>query len=440
MGMGNNGNQTPTSCVLAIKIHDLPEAALRQHLAPFQNFDDNFNMFIQTKKQLAFVQFPNLEASQQCLDFINSGNISAPSNRALTAQYSTRQEVTKRDDQPMHQSNNNGPIMTDGGMINTMSGNNMGNGGQGTNFIHSGVKRALDGNMLNNASAVVGLPFGNGAKRPNNNGMSSQTQFMPFTSSPPQPVQQGCVANTASPVLCIKGDLAEEEMLVFLQELAQNNELPLPIDLMRVNGKNMCFVQYSSVQDAKNVLDHFSKNEYQTASNTVMMAAFSKRRSIERTAKSGQSIINHAGDMGTINSGSHTPSVAKKEADPSKVLIISLKAHGGQHYSLTAENILVPFSRYGMVQKVVVFTKKDKNTSEILGVEREMLQALVQYSTIEYAQLARERMDGQDVGEFRLMVRYSERAEIDVQRNCEKMRDFSNPWLDDGEQGGQVVL
>jgi len=433
MGMGT---QTPPSCVLAIKIHDLPEPQLRQHLAQFQNFDDNYNMFIQTKKQLAFVQFPNLELSQQCLDFINAGNITAPSNRAVTAQFSTRQEVTKRDDQPMmmHQ-NTNGPIMTNGGMINTMSGNNMGSG-QGTNFLHSGVKRALDGNMMGNASAVVGLPFGNGAKRPNNNGMTSnQFVTMPSSFSQPQPVQQGCVTNTASPVLCIKGDLAEEEMLVFLQELAQNNDLPLPIDLMRVNGKNMCFVQYSTILDAKSVLNHFSKNEYQTASNTVMLAAFSKRRTIERTAKSGQSIINHAGDMGT----STTPSVAKKEADPSKVLIISLKPHGGQHYSLTAENILVPFSRYGMVQKVVVFTKKDKG-SEVLGMDREMLQALVQYSTIEYAQLARERMDGQDVGEFRLMVRYSERAEIDVQRNCEKMRDFSNPWLDDGEQGAQVVM
>merc|ERR1712167_389262 len=82
--------------------------------------------------------------------------------------------------------------------------------------------------------------------------------------------------------------------------------------------------------------------------------------------------------------------------------------------NVTAENMLLPFSRYGVVHKVIVWSKQDKTD----------VQALVQYAEPKYAQYALEEMDGTHIGEFKVMLKYSEKQEIEVNANNERCRDF----------------
>lgn len=360
--------------VLAIKCHELTEQALRAHLGQFQNFSDNYPLFIQNSKQIAFVQFPSVEASQLAHDYINSGAISVPSGRQVTAQYSNRASVTM------------GNNRSDGNTAGMMTG-------------LSGLKRDHSTMM---SSGLLGT------------GIGPLGQIGSFES--PMLAQSNNHNSEPSPVLCIKTDISEEDMHRFLNELHTSHGLPAPVEIMRLNSKNMCFVQYDNLLDAKLILEHFQTSQYHTETNTLMAATYSKRRRIERPANRTGTTQN-SDTAGVTHSGGNKP-----EAEPSKVLIVSLRPNSGKSFALTADNFLVPFSKFGMVQKVVVFN----NTAD-----SEILRALVQYSMIEYANLAREKMDGQSMGEFRLMVRYSERSELEVTRNSQKMRDFSNPWLEE---------
>lgn len=358
--------------VLAIKCHELTEQALRAHLGQFQNFSDNYPVFIQASKQIAFVQFPSVEASQLAHDYINSGAISVPSGRQVTAQYSNRASVTM---------GNQRPDANTAGMMPL-----------------AGIKRE-------HSTMMSGMLGGMGPL-----GQIGSFEAPMLANSPNN--------NEPSPVLCIKTDISEEDMHRFLNELHTSHGLPAPVEIMRLNSKNMCFVQYDNLLDAKLILEHFQTSQYHTETNTLMAATYSKRRRIERPANKTGTSAGGADTAGVTSGGGPT----KPEAEPSKVLIVSLRPNSGKTFALTADNFLVPFSKFGMVQKVVVFN----NTAD-----SEILRALIQYSMIEYANLAREKMDGATMGEFRLMVRYSERPELEVTRNSQKMRDFSNPWLED---------
>lgn len=189
----------------------------------------------------------------------------------------------------------------------------------------------------------------------------------------------------------------------------------------------MCFVQYATIQDSRKVLNHFVAANYVTPTNFQMTAHFSKRKFINRSDKQQRNapppVIVPEKEIPVIQAvRSHV------EAKPSKVLLVTLRPVNGNQLTVTAENMLLPFSRYGIVHKVIVWGKKDKTD----------LNALVQYSSLEYSAYAKEKMDGITIGEFKAQIRYSERAEIDIAQNNERMRDFSNPWLSSSDMPPRV--
>lgn len=367
------------SKVLAVKVHDLSEQDLRQAVLSYQD-TDNFPVFVQAKKQLAFVEFPSIDHSTRCLEYINQGSIMTNNGKTVSAEMSTRQKVTL--DGEYQKGSSNGPQFHTSNNIRSIVNNNP-LAVFNTGSVNTGVKRQRD------------TLFGN-------NGFDSVPKRMPAIGITDHEV-------SPSPVLCIKSDLEYEDLHQFLTDLQTNHDLPAFVDLMHINGKTMSFVQYSNVQDSRTVLNHFAGAGYQTPGGVNMVAQFSKRKCIERNDLPAHIPKK---DLGT-------PLHISNEAPPSKVLIVTLRPLTGKHMNVTAENMLLPFSRFGIVHKVIVWGKKDKTD----------LNALVQYSSLDYSQYARENMDGQTIGEFRAQLRYSERAEIDIANNTERMRDFCNPWL-----------
>eukprot|EP00397_Hematodinium_sp_SG-2012_P045384 GEMP01050954.1.p1 GENE.GEMP01050954.1~~GEMP01050954.1.p1 ORF type:complete len:380 (+),score=87.80 GEMP01050954.1:64-1203(+) len=369
---------TPPSCVLCIKTHDMQENELRENLAPFADYRD-VPIFIQAKKLLAFVQFPSLDQATQCLEFLNGGSLVTAQDKTVTAEYSNRQEVTVR-----------------GASDNRQQSGSLGS----LKPITTGMnKRPRDDFHTTSAPPFV-------AKRPN---LMSRTTNGPINGNEPP-----------SPVLCVKSDLSENELINLLQSLGGHEGFSSPVDIMSIAGKTMSFVQYQDVRQSSAALKHMNENQYQTPSGLVMAATFSKRHSIQRDVNREQQHQPQQQHVGFVTGDAPGPKGPKKpEAPPSKVVIVTLRPVRQQQFQLTLDNILLPFSRFGMVQKIILFSKKDTTD----------LQALVQYDNLQFAQLARERMDNQIVDSFRVMVRFSERPELNIEHNGERMRDYSNPWL-----------
>jgi hypothetical protein len=72
-----------------------------------------------------------------------------------------------------------------------------------------------------------------------------------------------------------------------------------------------------------------------------------------------------------------------------------------------------------MIEKMIVFHKHGAA----------MCQALIQYSTIEYAEFAMQKYQTQQMGAYRLTIHFSDRPELEIAQNNSRMRDFLNPWL-----------
>lgn len=208
------------SHVLCMKIHDMDINDLLGALSQYGGH--SLPVFHQRKKQLAFVQFPSVDAACHCHDSINNGELLTSTGKPVTAEYSSRQEVSP------------------------------------------------DG------------PQDRGLKRPRDslNGPMSLKKF----NRPGLQVQNGVTGyEEPSPVLCIKADLEETELRRFVNNLSAR--LPRPVDILWMHLKNMAFVQYAEIRQATMVLNHFRQNDYRSPSGHAISAAYSKRQTIERVER-----------------------------------------------------------------------------------------------------------------------------------------------------------
>lgn len=340
---------TAPSLVLCMKIHDMDKNELLSCLGPYGGYD--LPVFVQRKKQLAFVQFPSMEAARHCLDSVKKGDLITAQGLAVTAEYSSRTEVTPEGAQDR------------------------------------GLKRPREqrdpmslkkSNVLTNGAGVNMAGNAGGFEAP-------------------------------SPVLCIKADLEEAELVRFVNNLSPR--LPRPCDCLCMHQKNMAFVQYTDIRQATMILNHFKQNDYRSPSGHAISAAFSKRQSIER-------------QEGKTYNNEESHANQRPEAPPSKVVMATFRPRSKEHVRLTVEDVHFHFSRFGLVNKMITFGKKEKTD----------VQALVQYDNLQFATCCREKMNNTICGNFRVFVRYSDNEELEIQNNNDRSRDFTNPWLGEEEQ------
>lgn len=351
------------SCVLVVKTHGMPQRDLQRQLGPLTRNQD-LPMYTQKKLAITFVQLPSIAVAARCMDFLNSGTVVTSSGRQVSAEFSDRKEVTTGVSNNTSSLKRNGP---------------------------NAYETGSPGNKRQRADREYGRPvqqeyFGNGGNRGNN------TINAPVDDTPP------------SPVLCLKSDLTEREMIELLQSLSTQHGVPSPVDILYIQGRKMAFVQYQGIRQstrAKRLLN--DQNE---------IAEFSKRQTIQRDSKSRKP----QSEEDIQQNGPRKP-----ESPDSKVVLVTLRPirQIAANDKVMVDQLLVPCSRFGVVHKIITFRKKDSNE----------VQALVQYESLEFAQLARERLDNSVLDNFRLMVRFSDREELSVEKNDDRTRDYTNPLL-----------
>jgi len=330
-------NPAPPSKVLFINSHDADEPTIQSTLTQFGE-GRPLAIFMMESKGQCFVEFPSIMHASQALEYIITGGLETHGGKILTAQFSNRQEVT-----PATQTNRKRPMDQQQPSINSDYAN------------YSPSKRP----MFNR---------------------DSERQMIP-----------------PSPVLCVKTDITEMELLDFLMPTGFR-----PVDTLLLSNKNTIFVQYSTIDESTAVLNFIQEAGFLSVNGYHMDVAYSTRQCIEKKNRPDYSVD----QIGVEHSD-----------NPTKVILISLRAVTPT-VTPTVDNVMVPFSRCGIVERIVVFSKKPDHC-----------QALVQYASAEFAQLAVEKYTGTTLGSYQLHVKFSDRSEIDVQRNCDRSRDFTNPWL-----------
>eukprot|EP01107_Rhizomastix_libera_P012198 TRINITY_DN3020_c1_g1_i1.p1 TRINITY_DN3020_c1_g1~~TRINITY_DN3020_c1_g1_i1.p1 ORF type:complete len:374 (+),score=85.55 TRINITY_DN3020_c1_g1_i1:494-1615(+) len=105
-------------------------------------------------------------------------------------------------------------------------------------------------------------------------------------------------------------------------------------------------------------------------------------------------------------------------AETSPVLLVTVR---NMQYPVTIEALNTIFTRYGVVLRIVLFTKKD-------------FQAFVEMSSVEQAILAKQSLDGLNIytGCCTLSIQFGDIKTLSVKFNNERSRDFVNTSLPSG--------
>jgi len=266
-------------------------------------------------------------------------------------------------------------------------------------------------------------------KRPLDDGLMPEKRQRVQDESPP------------SKVICVKTDQTEEELVNMLSVTCGNI-----VNTLLVSGKNMVFCEFSSFEESANALSYVQGSGLQSRSGYNIDAMYSTRQQIVKTSRqptgappmqnqpltlqgnTGIQTQHQVNQLtGQVNPLLSAPTLQNKkprdDGPANRVILIGLRAVTNAP-TPTVENLLPPFSYCGVIEKMIVFSK---------GVGQ--CQALVQYTNQEYAALALQKYHNSTLGSYNIMVRYSDRPELEVAKNSCMMRDFTNPWLPEFEQG-----
>jgi len=107
----------------------------------------------------------------------------------------------------------------------------------------------------------------------------------------------------------------------------------------------------------------------------------------------------------------------------SKVILVNMKqTRDGECAPIRVSGVLQLFAKYGMIEKIITMAKKDRN----------MIQAMIQYHTTAMAEYAIQEAQGTQQGAFMVRMSFSDRQDLEIGQNNERMFDFLNPWLGEG--------
>eukprot|EP00397_Hematodinium_sp_SG-2012_P042522 GEMP01047055.1.p1 GENE.GEMP01047055.1~~GEMP01047055.1.p1 ORF type:complete len:395 (+),score=55.25 GEMP01047055.1:93-1277(+) len=261
-------------------------------------------------------------------------------------------------------------------------------------------------------------------------------QFLSFDAPAAKRLDARDCCSTLSPVLCVKTDMTEDELRSFMVPCQA-----MLIDVLYVHNKNMTFLEFANVDDSTRALLYINSSGYVSPNGVQIDAMYSNRMKIERSDVrrpevvepsrcnefQSQTVIhrnayshfnqNQRGSTDNIPHQVELPPTEQGELAPNRIVIVTLRT-SQQIMPPTVDYLMVPFSHCGIVEKILVFSKST-----------EYCQALVQYATIDFARLAMERFQGLILGDYQLEIHFSDRNNLDVAKNSDRARDFTNPWL-----------
>lgn len=432
---------SPPSTVLCLQTYDMTEDELKDALHDYGG--SSLPVFLHRKKKMAFVQFNTIADAAHCLDVIQEGGFLTHEKNIVHGDFSRKKEVTIYDtateakaakrlvaeprkmssrwddserDRDRMKSRERRDGRWDDSKRNTREKSRQRWDDVDHNTREKSIQRWDDVDRdtwqksiqrwdESKRSREMSERWDDSKRRGVDRGNDEphRVNERNFESGKPsiRPVnRRGCEVSyndPPSPVLCIKGDVTEQEFYDMVNSFPRR--LPRPVETCW--RQTVSFLQYENANESQTVLEYLENNHYASSlTGKPFVCAFSLRKCIDKTEYDGPKV---------------------DEGVPNKVIMAIFRPQTSDRIILKVEDVIYSFMLYGMVERIVTFNKRD-NTD---------MQVLVQYSDLKYAILAHEKMNNTFVDTFRVYIKYSQNPEINIDRNTDRTRNFTNPWLND---------
>eukprot|EP00126_Sphaerothecum_destruens_P000284 Sdes_comp10335_c0_seq1m1979 len=190
--------------------------------------------------------------------------------------------------------------------------------------------------------------------------------------------------------------ISKQDILNLLQSFST------PLHIILLPGKGQALIEMNSISAASDLIQHF-QNHPPVLQNRPIYFQFSKRKEILSTQQNS-----HAGNDLNLNSSINQ--------EPCNILLVSVH---NMIYPITIDILHSLFSKFGFVEKIITFKKKN------------IFQAMIQFSNVSNAQDALRSLNHQSIfkDSCYLKIIFSTAKQLVVKMNNDRSRDytFMNP-------------
>jgi len=160
-----------------------------------------------------------------------------------------------------------------------------------------------------------------------------------------------------------------------------------PNQIVLLRGSRQAFVQFDSIENATKFLESYKGNFH--LGNRTIYVTYSDRQEIQQSSR---------------------------DEKPNNILLATLS---NVLYPTTVDVLHQVFSRYGDIDKIVVFSRNNN------------IQGLIQFADTQAAIAAKTALDGQNIYQncCKLHIIFSKMKDLNVKVNNDRTRDYTNPNL-----------
>ncbi|CAF0858308.1 unnamed protein product [Rotaria sordida] len=191
-------------------------------------------------------------------------------------------------------------------------------------------------------------------------------------------------------------------------------------NVLNLRKKNQAFLEFDSIEHAQAMTDYFSSIPILLNGRQIFVQ-FSNHQEL----KTDPNNANNQQAQAALQSATILQEIARTGGQNCVLRVVV----NNMVYSISADTFYQIFSKFGVVLKIITFTKNDK------------FQGLIQMKDAMTAQSAKINLNGQNIynGCCTLQIDFSKLYSLNVKYNNDKSRDYTNPTLPSNENSNEPI-
>jgi len=191
-------------------------------------------------------------------------------------------------------------------------------------------------------------------------------------------------------------------------------------NVLNLRKKNQAFLEFDSIEHAQAMTDYFSSLPILLNGRQIFVQ-FSNHQEL----KTDPNNANNQQAQAALQSATLLQDLAQTGGQNCVLRVVI----NNMIYPVTVETLYQIFSKFGVVLKIITFTKNDK------------FQGLIQLKDATTSQAAKLSLNGQNIynGCCTLQIDFSKLYSLNVKYNNDKSRDYTNPILPASENSNEPI-
>ncbi|CAF4086648.1 unnamed protein product [Rotaria sp. Silwood2] len=191
-------------------------------------------------------------------------------------------------------------------------------------------------------------------------------------------------------------------------------------NVLNLRKKNQAFLEFDSIEHAQAMTDYFSSIPILLNGRQIFVQ-FSNHQEL----KTDPNNANNQQAQAALQSATILQEIARAGGQNCVLRVVV----NNMVYPISADTFYQIFSKFGVVLKIITFTKNDK------------FQGLIQMKDAATSQSAKMSLNGQNIynGCCTLQIDFSKLHSLNVKYNNDKSRDYTNPTLPSSENSNEPI-